>query len=209
MIVLAEKKIEYTSKQISFSEKGHKGPDVMALNPRGQVPTFKDGDVVVCESTAICLYLESTYKNQGLILMPKDSKQRSKVLQKGFEADENIMDKQKQLIMYFRMTKEEDRKEEKIKELQDKLKDELNIWEKYLGECGTEFLGGAEFTMADVFFFPFVAWQWRMSLDLGKFPYLKAYFERVKERPSIKATWPPHWNEGDAQPANWAFMKNI
>ena len=37
MIVLAEKKIEYTSKQISFSEKGHKGPDVMALNPRGQV----------------------------------------------------------------------------------------------------------------------------------------------------------------------------
>ena len=37
MIVLAEKNIEYTSKQISFSEKGHKGPDVMALNPRGQV----------------------------------------------------------------------------------------------------------------------------------------------------------------------------
>jgi len=63
--------------------------------------------------------------------------------------------------------------------------------------------------MADVFFFPFVAWQWRMSLDFGKFPYLKAYFERVKERPSIKATWPPHWNEGDAQPANWAFLKNI
>jgi glutathione S-transferase len=63
--------------------------------------------------------------------------------------------------------------------------------------------------MADVFFFPFVAWQWRMSLDFGKFPYLKAYFERVKERPSIKATWPPHWNEGDAHPANWAFMKNI
>jgi hypothetical protein len=28
---------------------------------------------------------QSTYKNQGLILMPKDSKQRSKVLQKGFE----------------------------------------------------------------------------------------------------------------------------
>lgn len=39
MLVLAEKGIDYESKQISFSEKGHKGPEVMALNPRGQVYT--------------------------------------------------------------------------------------------------------------------------------------------------------------------------
>ena len=54
MIVLAEKNIDYTSKQISFSEKGHKGPDVMALNPRGQVRTstvsLKYYDLHICTS---------------------------------------------------------------------------------------------------------------------------------------------------------------
>lgn len=39
MLVLAEKGIDYESKQISFSEKGHKGPEVTTLNPRGQVYT--------------------------------------------------------------------------------------------------------------------------------------------------------------------------
>lgn len=45
MLVLAEKGIDYESKQISFSEKGHKGPEVMAINPRGQVYTV----VYTCE----------------------------------------------------------------------------------------------------------------------------------------------------------------
>ena len=29
---------------------GHKAPEVLAMNPRGQVPVFKDGDTVVSES---------------------------------------------------------------------------------------------------------------------------------------------------------------
>ncbi|KAL0049126.1 hypothetical protein WJX82_007123 [Trebouxia sp. C0006] len=46
MIALEEKGLQYESKQIEFSSKGHKTPEVLELNPRGQVPVLKDGDTV-------------------------------------------------------------------------------------------------------------------------------------------------------------------
>merc|ERR1719342_1473284 len=57
----------------------------MKLNPRGQVPTFKDGDLVVNESGAICDYLEFKFAEQGACLMPKDAALRGKVLQRMYE----------------------------------------------------------------------------------------------------------------------------
>ena len=74
---------------------------------------------------------------------------------------------------------------------------------------GTDFLVGKNFTLADVVFFPYVGWMYRMSLDFTKFPSIKAYFERLRERPSIKKSWPPHWNEGEAQPEKMAYLKNL
>lgn len=55
----------------------HKSEEILALNPRGQVPTFKDGDAVVNESLAILLYLEDAYPEKSL--MPKDKKHRALV----------------------------------------------------------------------------------------------------------------------------------
>ena len=48
------------------------------LNPRGQLPTFKDGDVVVNESLAAILYLEEAYTS-GTQLLPADPKAKAKV----------------------------------------------------------------------------------------------------------------------------------
>uniref|UniRef100_A0AAR2L7F8 GST N-terminal domain-containing protein n=1 Tax=Pygocentrus nattereri TaxID=42514 RepID=A0AAR2L7F8_PYGNA len=59
MIALEEKNLHgYKSKLLSFDKKEHKGPEVLALNPRGQLPTLKHGDIVVNESIAACMYLE-------------------------------------------------------------------------------------------------------------------------------------------------------
>ena len=55
----------------------HKGPEIMALNPRGQVPTLVDGDIVVCESLAALFYLEDAYPEHKL--MPSGKKERAEV----------------------------------------------------------------------------------------------------------------------------------
>ncbi|XP_062582101.1 glutathione S-transferase A-like [Saccostrea cucullata] len=196
MIVLEEKGFGgYKNKLITFSKKEHKGEDVMKLNPRGQVPTFKDGDIVVNESNAICDYLESTYKDKGTKLIPDDKAKRAKVLQRMHEANSNIQQKLLvDVIYYMWQTKEEDRKEEDVKKKMDALKEELNRWEGYLGETKA-FLAGPEFSMADVYFYPYIAFAVRMGLELEKLPNLKAYFDKLSARPSLQATQPPHWKE--------------
>ena len=50
----------------------------MAINPRGQLPAFRDGDVVVNESFAAIIYLEEKYES-GTQLLPKDPAARALV----------------------------------------------------------------------------------------------------------------------------------
>jgi glutathione S-transferase len=43
------------------SKQENKSPEYLVLNPRGKVPTLKDGDFVLYESLAIMVYLDSEY----------------------------------------------------------------------------------------------------------------------------------------------------
>ncbi|MCJ8735511.1 hypothetical protein PDJAM_G00247860 [Pangasius djambal] len=86
-IALEEKNLQgYHHKLLSFDKGEHKCEEVMKLNPRGQLPTFKHGDVVVNESLAACMYLENRFKSQGTRLIPDDVKEQALVLQRVFEA---------------------------------------------------------------------------------------------------------------------------
>ena len=58
LLALEVKKIPYTSRLIVFSKGQHKTPEFLALNPRGKVPTIRDGDFVLWESLAILAYLD-------------------------------------------------------------------------------------------------------------------------------------------------------
>ncbi|XP_048731048.1 glutathione S-transferase A-like isoform X1 [Ostrea edulis] len=169
MLALEEKGFSrYKNKMISFDKKEEKSPEILKLNPRGQVPTFTHGTIVVNESSAICEYLESTFKEKGTQLVPSGRNERALVLQRMYEAT------------FSKKTKS--------------LKEELDRWDGYLGQTGA-FIAGPNFTMADVYFFPFVGFGVWLGLGLDKFPNLKAYYERACTRPSVKATWPPDWKE--------------
>ncbi|KAK3088873.1 hypothetical protein FSP39_024846 [Pinctada imbricata] len=90
MIVLEEKGLQgYKSDIISFGKQEHKGEKVLKLNPRGQVPVFKDGDVVINESLAICDYLERKVPDK-CPLYPTDLAQAAKVLQRVQEGPEEL-----------------------------------------------------------------------------------------------------------------------
>jgi glutathione S-transferase len=63
-IALDEKKLDYQRIEVGWSlahryQPQH--PEVVALNPKGQVPVLVDGDVVVYDSTLIFEYLEERY----------------------------------------------------------------------------------------------------------------------------------------------------
>src|SRR5229473_4358541 len=61
LLTLEVKKLAYDSKLIEFSKAEHKSPEYLRMNPRGRVPTLKDGDFVLYESLAIIAYLDRKY----------------------------------------------------------------------------------------------------------------------------------------------------
>ena len=68
-IALHEKGLAFERVEVAFSQtKGYapKHPDVLALNPKGQVPVLVDGDLSLYDSTVILEYLEDAYPHPAL-----------------------------------------------------------------------------------------------------------------------------------------------
>lgn len=61
--------------QVMGFDSAIKGPEYVALNPMGKVPTLRHGDVVVTETAAICAYLAEQFPGQHLA-PPADSPER-------------------------------------------------------------------------------------------------------------------------------------
>jgi glutathione S-transferase len=88
-IALAEKKLDHELIQVGWSRAkayAPHHPDVLALNPKGQVPVLVDGDVVVYDSTLIGEYLEERHPQPRLF--PTDIAERVRCRQQEAAADE-------------------------------------------------------------------------------------------------------------------------
>src|SRR5437870_10444709 len=66
LLTLEAKRLSYQSKLLTFSKGEHKSPEYLAMNPRGKVPTLKDGDFVLYESLAIMAYLDREYPERPI-----------------------------------------------------------------------------------------------------------------------------------------------
>lgn len=53
-------------------------PGFLALNPLGQIPVLQDGDTVICDSTAILIYLVEKHA-PGSAWLPRDPETRAEV----------------------------------------------------------------------------------------------------------------------------------
>ena len=73
---LIELGLEYRSERIQSRSGETETPAYRRLNPRGKIPVFEDGGLVLSESAAIVTYLAETYGNGRLI--PAEGAERAK-----------------------------------------------------------------------------------------------------------------------------------
>ncbi|XP_034560798.1 glutathione S-transferase A-like [Notolabrus celidotus] len=198
-IALEEKNLQgYNQKLLSFEKMEHKSKEVMDMNPRGQLPAFKHGDKVLNESYAACLYLESQFKSQGTKLIPDCPGEVAMMYQRMFEGLA-LGDKTGNVIYYNYKVPEGERHDSAIQRNRETLTAELKLWEGYLKKDCCCYMAGKTFSLADVVLFPAVAYLVRFGLCGERYPKLTAYYNCVKDRPSIKATWPPTWVDTPGQ----------
>jgi glutathione S-transferase len=88
-VALDEKGLTYERLDVPFSRRdGYtpKLPEVLAINPKGQVPVLVDGDLALYDSTIIFEYLEDRYPSPPLL--PADPVERARCRQAEAAADE-------------------------------------------------------------------------------------------------------------------------
>src|SRR5262245_16585018 len=90
-IALREKGIAFDRVMVPFTqERGYqpKHPDVLAANPKGQVPVLVDGDFALFDSTLIFEYLEESHPQPPL--WPKDPADRAEARMMELRTDEVV-----------------------------------------------------------------------------------------------------------------------
>jgi glutathione S-transferase len=201
MLTLELKRLPYESKLLEFSKEEHKSPGYLKLNPRGKVPTLKDGDFVLYESLAIMAYLDrkhpepsifgSTPQETGLILRTI-SETESYLLEPAFKVVAPL---------YFGRGLE---KTDEIQSAAATIRQELGRINVALSH--SVWIAGSQISAADIALFPFVQTLLRAAskdaakpLDLGfspldqRYPNIAAWVKRVEAIPGYEKTYPPHW----------------
>uniref|UniRef100_A0A8C7X285 Glutathione S-transferase rho n=1 Tax=Oryzias sinensis TaxID=183150 RepID=A0A8C7X285_9TELE len=192
MITLEEKRLQgYKRKLLSFQKGEHKSQEVLELNPRGQLPAFRHGDVVVNESTAACLYLENRFQSQGNRLIPDSPAEQALVFQRMMEGL-TLTDRLNSVIYYDLLVPEEERHDSTLKRSKETLSTELQLWEGYLQNVWS-ISNHTPVSLRLTASALFPMWSFIQTLSAGRFPKLAKYYSLLKERPSIKASWPPQW----------------
>src|SRR5260221_6690864 len=91
-IALYEKSLPFEREMVAFTQAtgySPKHPDVLAVNPKGQVPVLVDGDLTLFDSTLILEYLEDAYPTPPLY--PAGAKARARCRLIELSADEILL----------------------------------------------------------------------------------------------------------------------
>lgn len=166
---------------VKVSTKTHKmedGSDFYAINPKGYVPVleFSNGQRLT-EGPAIVQYIAD--QAPASQLAPVNGTVERYRLQEWLGFINSELHKSFGPL-FNPATKEEDKPgiHQRIGNRLDWVSGELD---------GKAFLLGEQFTVADGYLFTVLSWARYVGMDIGKWPVLAAYAERVMARPAVQA----------------------
>ena len=185
-IALGEKGLAFEREMVPFSqERGYspKHPDVLAANPKGQVPVLVDGDFSLFDSTLIFDYLEEAYPAPPL--MPADAKGRARCRIVELRADEVLFPAARQLAYRSGPAPDDPAQRAVNEELGRRTEDQLRAQFAALDRelSGRDFFCGA-LSVADIGMFMSILWTQRLKgPSLAPYPALHGWWQRTGARP--------------------------
>ncbi|KAJ7628141.1 glutathione S-transferase [Mycena polygramma] len=186
-VALVEKKIPFEFVAVDVVNGAHKLPEYLALHPFGQVPVIDDDGFILYESRAICRYLAEKYRDQGMALIPTEVKAKALFEQAASIEFANFHPYAS--VIYMEGLSKPRRGIAKNEAAYDsavaQLSAKLDVYEVILGK--QRFLGGDEFTLADLFHVSFGSLLGAAGCDLmtSKGPNVARWWAAVSSRPSL------------------------
>jgi glutathione S-transferase len=180
-----EKGLQWETTWLDLPSGEHKKPEYLAINPVGKVPALIDGDVIVHDSTIINEYLDDKFPQDNLL--PRDPAARARARKFEDYADAYLMPSLFKIFSEMRKP-EGERNREKIAEGEREARQHFAYLERELD--GREYFAD-RYSLGDISFVPPLANLERAGFSIpDDFPKLKAWWIRMKARPSFKASWP-------------------
>jgi len=161
-----------------------KSPEYLAINPLGKIPALQVNGMVISESEVINEYLEDKFPSPPLL--PKEPEARACV--RGFTRHHDLYLDPPMRALFFQMDPKT-RNAEVVKQSLAELDKQLDYLESRIG---SPWAAGQSFTLADCALAPSIWYVGKIAPAFGagdpflKRPKLKAWFERVQQRPSVK-----------------------
>ncbi|MBA1155160.1 glutathione S-transferase family protein [Microvirga mediterraneensis] len=187
-IALHEKGLPFEQILVPFTQTGGyspRNPDVLAINPKGQVPVLVDGDLSVYDSTVILEYLDEAYPEPAL--HPKTPEDRARCRLFDVFGDEVMLAPLRSLMHRTEPKPDNmqrwDAQEAKAREAEPVLAGHFAEIDRALR--GKDYLCGA-FSAADIAVFMAVFWTRRLGgPSLREHEALAAWYERLCARPAF------------------------
>jgi len=187
-IALAEKGLDCERVMVPFSQaEGYfpKHPDVLAANPKAQVPVLVDGDLTLFDSTIINEYLDEAYPDPPLLPRGPAARARCRLLE--LTADEVLLPKIVR-IMYRTEPDDPDPARQRAREADgERAEAEIDaVYNDLEARLSGKKYFESMFSVADISMFMDILFARRLGgPPLEPHPGLKAWFERLGERPSV------------------------
>ncbi|KAI0092254.1 glutathione transferase [Irpex rosettiformis] len=187
--VLTDKQVPFEYIKVDMIAGKHKSPEHAQRHPFGQIPYIDDDGLVLYESRAICKYIATKWRDQGVQLIPDPNDLEANALfdqalsieQNNFEPITlNIM-----LELKYKPLRGEKTDEKFVESLIAKLEVKLNGYETILSK--QKYLAGENLTLADIYH---LAWGAVLIDELGvnstideKRPHVARWFKNLSSLP--------------------------
>jgi glutathione S-transferase len=180
--LLEELELPYEINKMAFHPKDLKSDEHRARHPLGRVPVLDDGDISIFESGAIVEYVIARHKNGGL-KPSEDSPLFPDYLQWFHYCEGMVMPPVNTIVVQTILLPPERRDEKALGQAQRLLSKALEPVDKAL--TGRDYLIG-DFSAADIMLGHACFMSNRLGCVGEEMAHLKAYVERVANRPAFK-----------------------
>jgi glutathione S-transferase len=176
-LLLSQLAIPFERVETNILERATRTPEFLAKNPNGRIPVLELEDgTFLAESNAILFYLAD-----GTSFLPSDRLERSRVLQWMFfeqYSHEPYVAVARAWLHLFGMNEERHRQ---LPEKQRLGYDALGVMEGHL--AARAFFVGERYSIADIALFAYTHVADQGGFDLGRFPAVRAWLDRVRAEP--------------------------
>jgi glutathione S-transferase len=167
-------------------------PEINAIHPFGKIPVMRHSTVTLCESRAICLYIDRAFP--GPALVPAEPAAAARVEQwisiVNTHLDPVLVRRYLRAYL-FPETADGAPDRQMIEAAMPDMHVQFAVLDQAVAATG--YLTGSSFTLADMDLLPILFYMNKMPESralLAQSRHLEAYFERHMERPSVRQSFP-------------------